>query len=63
MAKKNQKIKVTSYVQVGDELVETSKLTPEQKRILGTWLKTTYLNNLFAGQVVFRPADQQDTGK
>ena len=50
-----QKIKVISYVRVGEKLVETSQLTPEQKRQLGTWLKTTYLNALFAGQAVFRP--------
>lgn len=54
---KTTKIKVISYVRVGDELVETSNLTAEQKHKLGTWLKSTYLNNLFAGQAVFRPAE------
>ena len=62
MARKQQKIKVVSYVRVGDELVETGSLTPEQKRQLGTWLKTTYLNTLFAGQARFYPAanEQED---
>ena len=54
---KTTKINVISYVRVGKELVETSNLTAEQKRQLGTWLKSTYLNNLFAGQAVFRPAE------
>lgn len=57
MARKEQKIKVISFVHVGEELVEVSKLTPEQKVELGTWLKCTYLNNLFAGQAVFKPAE------
>lgn len=56
MARKTE-IKVVSYVRVGDDLVETSQLTPEQKECLGTWLKTTYLNHLFAGQAVFRPVE------
>lgn len=50
------KIKAVSYVRVGGELVETSQLTPEQKVELATWLKTTYLNALFAGRAEFRPA-------
>lgn len=58
MAKKQPKIRVVSYVQVGDELVETSQLAEEQKRELATWMKTTYLNHLFAGQATFRPAEQ-----
>lgn len=53
---KQQKIKVISYVRVGEELVETGQLTPEQKIKLATRLKTTYLNALFAGQAEFRPA-------
>lgn len=58
MPKEKRKIKVISYVQVGEELVETSRLTPEQQRELGTWLKCTYLNQLFAGEAVFRPAGE-----
>lgn len=61
MAKKNRKINVISYVHVGDELMETSNLTAEQKRKLGTWLKTTYLNHLFADHAVFWPAEQKDS--
>ena len=57
MPRKEPKIKVVSYVRVGDKLVETSQLSAEQKQELGTWLKTTYLNHLFAGEAVFRPAE------
>ncbi|MBD5154318.1 MAG: hypothetical protein HDT15_04385 [Oscillibacter sp.] len=54
--RKQQEIKTVSYVHVGDKLVCTDDLTPEQKVRLGTWLKTTYLNNLYRGQAVFKPA-------
>lgn len=48
-----QPIKTVSYVHVGDKLVNTDDLNAEQKKKLGTWLKTTYLNNLYAGQATF----------
>ena len=38
MAKETPKIKVISYVRVGEELVETSQLSPENKQRLATWL-------------------------
>ena len=50
---KQTKIKVISYVHVGDELVEFSQLTPEQKRTAATTLKINYLNALFAGKAEF----------
>lgn len=53
---KQTKIKVISYVHVGDELVEFGQLTPEQKQRAATILKTNYLNALFAGKAVFFPA-------
>ena len=56
MAKKME-IKVVSYVRVGDELVNTDDLSPEQKVDLATRLKVTYLNHLFAGQAVFKPVE------
>lgn len=56
MARKQQKIKVISYVRVGEELVETSQLTPEQRLEMATVLKIRYLNTLFAGRAEFRPA-------
>ena len=52
-----QKIKIVSYVQVGEQLVCTDDLTDEQRRDLATWLKSTYLNALFAGQAEFREAE------
>lgn len=69
MARKQQKIKCISYVRVGGELVETSKLSPEQKERLATWLKVTYLNALFAGRAEFSVAtepscaDQKEGGE
>lgn len=57
MARKQTKIKAISYVRVGEELIEVSQLSDEQKRELASWLKCTYLNHLFAGQAVFRPAE------
>lgn len=56
-----KKIKVISYVHVGDQLVEFSQLTPEQKRKAATWLKTTYLNALFAGKAEFKPEQGGET--
>ena len=58
MARKQQKIKCISYVHVGEELVETSKLSLEQKEKLATWLATTYLNTLFAGRAKFSVAEE-----
>lgn len=50
---KQTKIRVVSYVHVGDELVEWSQLTPEQQRKAATILKTNYLNALYAGKAEF----------
>ena len=41
MPRKGQKIKVVSYVHVGDQLVNTEDLDPERRRQLATWLKCT----------------------
>ena len=49
-------IKVISYVRVGDQRVEFSQLTEEQKKQAATWLKCTYLNALYAGEARFYPA-------
>ncbi len=43
-----------SYIHVGDKLVNTADLDDEQRKRLGTWLKTTYLNALYQGQAVFK---------
>lgn len=55
MARKPQKIKVVSYVHVGDELVNTADLDEDRRRQLATWLKCTYLNALFEGKAKFWP--------
>ena len=53
-----QKIRTVSYVHIGDRLVCTDDLNPLQKDYIGTVLKTTYLNELFAGRAVFEPVEQ-----
>ena len=40
----------------GDRLVSTEDLNAEQKARVATWLKTTYLNELFKGKAEFREA-------
>ena len=42
-----------SFVHIGDKLVSTDELNAEQKSQVATWLKTTYLNNLFQGKAKF----------
>lgn len=56
MARKEQKIKVVSYVHVGDQLVNTEELDPERRQQLATWIKCTYLNTLYEGKAKFYPA-------
>ena len=63
MPRKEQKIKVVSYVHVGDQLVCTDDLDPEQKRQLATWLKCTYLNALFEGKARFYPVEDGEQEK
>ena len=58
MPRKELKIKVVSYVHVGDQLVCTDDLDPERKRQLATWLKCTYLNALFEGKARFYPVEE-----
>ncbi len=58
MARKEQKIKVISYVHVGDQLVNTEDLDPERRQQLATWLKCTYLNALFEGKAKFYPVEE-----
>lgn len=56
MPRKRPKIKVVSYVHVGDQLVNTEELNEEQKARLATWIKCTYLNALYEGKARFYPA-------
>lgn len=63
MARKEQKIKVISYVHVGDQLVNTEDLDPERKQQLATWLKCTYLNALFEGKAKFYPVEEGEKEK
>lgn len=63
MPRKELKIKVVSYVHVGDQLVNTEDLDPERKRQLATWIKCTYLNALYAGKVKFYPTGEKPSSK
>ena len=56
-----QPIKTVSYVHAGGRLVNIDDLSAEQRQKLATWLKTTYLNNLYAGRAVFRHAEEKET--
>ncbi len=63
MPRKGQKIKVVSYVHVGDQLVNTEDLDPERRRQLATWLKCTYLNALFEGKAKFYQTEGDEKEK
>lgn len=63
MARKEQKIKVVSYVHVGEQLVNTEELDPEQRQQLATWIKCTYLNTLYEGKAKFYPVEGSGKGK
>ncbi len=63
MPRKEQKIKVVSYVHVDGQLVNTDDLDPERKRQLATWLKCTYLNALFEGKARFYPTEEGEKEK
>ncbi len=56
---KPPEIKTISYVHIGEELVNTDDLTQAQKSSLATWLKLTYLNNLFMGKAKFRKKNKR----
>ncbi len=62
MRRPKEPVKVRAWAHTGGQLVNADELTPEQKRELGTWLKTTWLNNLYAGRAAFFPADTKDGG-
>ena len=53
--RKQQELKVVAYVHVGDQLVNVDDLDDKRRTELATRLKTTYLNELFRGEAVFRP--------
>lgn len=60
MAKRKEiKIRVESYVHVGDQLVNTRDLTPEQKQRLATWIKLNWCQELYRGKAVFSLAENE----
>ena len=50
-------IKVISYVHVGETLVNTEDLTPQQRQRMADVLKAEWMNGLFQGRAVFKPAE------
>lgn len=47
------KIKTSSWVPVGGEMVELASLPPEEKRAWATEAKKRYMNSMFHGRAVF----------
>ena len=61
MAKKERPpITVKAYVKVNGVETDVDALTEEQRRRLATAIKVTVLNELFAGQVRFYPAGEEN---
>lgn len=62
MAKRERPpITVKAYVKVNGVETDVDTLNEEQRRRLGTAIKVTMLNELFAGQIRFYPASEDDT--
>lgn len=60
MAKRGEiKIRVESYVQVGDQLVNTRDLNQEQRVQLASWIKLNWMNELYRGRAVFSLAEHE----
>ncbi|MBR2894505.1 MAG: hypothetical protein IKC03_02460 [Oscillospiraceae bacterium] len=57
MARKQQKIKVVSYVHVGEQLVETSRLSEQQKQQLGVFIRCNMMNEQFRGKAKILPPE------
>ena len=54
-------ITVKAYVKVNGVETDVDTLNEEQRRRLGTAIKVTVLNELFAGKVRFYPASEDNT--
>lgn len=55
-SREKPKLKVTSWVRRGGELVSTDSLTPEERRDLSDWVNVTMLNEAYAGRYRFSAA-------
>lgn len=60
--RKEIKIRVESYVHVGDKLVNTKDLTYEQKVQLAGWIKLNWCQELYRGKAVFSLAEHEQAG-
>lgn len=54
--RQREPLRVEAFITVGGEATNVDTLTEPQKERLGTWLKATYLNELFSGQAQFTPS-------
>lgn len=54
--RQREPLRVEAYITVGGKLTNVDTLTENQRERLGTWLKATYLNELFSGQAQFTPS-------
>lgn len=59
---KGQTIQTVSFVRADGALTDTQTLDKDRRRRLATWLKTTYLNELFLGEASFFPQDDGPPG-
>ena len=46
-------LRVEAFITVDGQATNVDALTENQRERLGTWLKATYLNELFSGQAQF----------
>lgn len=59
MPRKSQEITVISYVRrKSGETVRFEDLTPEERVKAATWIKTTWLNELYRGVATFYPVEE-----
>ena len=59
MGKAKEPIQVKAFVTVDGVRTDVDTLNEEQKRKLATWLKKTYLNELFRGVAVFYETESE----
>lgn len=55
--RKQEPIKVRSFVSVNGEYVEVASLSPEMRREVATQLKLRWMNAMFRGRAVFTVAE------
>lgn len=51
--RQREPLRVEAYITVDGKVTNVDTLTESQRERLGTWLKATYLNELFGGRAQF----------